>query len=708
VIGNAVSAVVLLETFRHVPKARATFVPALAFGIGALVALLLLLATPPWAGALGVLMIGSAYVFAGAVRALIASRSKLAEVEATLTHVAREAEQRAECIRGLWRMTSIPAGSKEAPLRAMLQIASATLRAGKPMFGTLGHADGDDFVVDVTGWSSAESPGGKSRGRVMPGARMPLAQTLFNTSRIADSRTVCWEDLGSMKGRGMLFEDVGLESFIGAPVTLGNRTYFVCFGSPEAMVEQPFSPDDVAFVEVVASLLAGAAHQATQFEQIQFEIEHDALTGLKNRLQFRQAVREEIFSRRPFAIAFANLDGFRQINEREGHAVGDDVLVAAAAALKAVATGNTVARMSGDEFGILIRDVDCPAEAQAALDRYARAFAAPFHVGSGDGRRVLGVGASFGAARAPADGQSLEDLVRRANVALDLAKTRGASRAILFDRSMSAIVEKTHLRYVELAEAIAAGQLALVYQPTFELATREINGAEALVRWDHPERGRLPPSEFVDFAERNGLMGALSRWVLGRVARDVAGSGVALPADFRIYFNLGAEMLDDVPFVSHLKEVLAADPRLAAHLGVEVTETAAMENVERSMHTLELFQRWGLTIAIDDFGTGHSSLAYLKQLTVDVVKIDRSFVTGLPDDERDAALTDMLLRITDRFGFTTVAEGIETEAQAAWLQEHHCVLGQGFLISQPLEFAELLRRVPRKRAQPASASAQPA
>jgi diguanylate cyclase (GGDEF)-like protein len=639
------------------------------------------------------LMFGSMFVFATAIHALVASRARLAEVEAALSHVAGEAAERAERIRALWQMASAPPGGKEARLSCMLQSAATTIRAGKLMFGGLGHQDGDDLVIDAMSWPVAESAVRGSLGKVQPGARLPVAQTFLSRLLTDANRSFACEDLGALKGRGLLFEGVGWESFIGSALLLGSRTYYVFFGSPAAMIDQPFAEDDVAYVEVVASMLAGVANQEMQFEQIQFDIEHDALTGLKNRLQFRQAVREEIAAQHRFAIAFVNLDGFRHVNEREGQSVGDEVLVAVAAALKGVSAGNAVARMSGDEFGILIRNVDSAQAAQSALGRYAGVFGLPLHVGSGNEHRVLGIGASFGAVRFPQDGHSLEELVRRAAVALDVAKTRGASRAIFFDRSMEALANESHLRYVELAHAIAGDQLALLYQPTFDLATREINGAEALVRWDHPERGRLAPSEFVDFAERNGLMGQLSRWVLDRVARDVAAGGAALRPGFRIYFNLGAQMLDDVPFISHLRDVLNAAPELAAHLGVEVTETAAMENVERSMHTLELFRRWGLTIAIDDFGTGHSSLAYLKQLTVDIVKIDRSFVMGLPDDEPDAALTEMLLRITDRFGFTTLAEGIETEAQAAWLRQHDCRLGQGFLISKPIEFADLLRRV---------------
>jgi EAL domain-containing protein (putative c-di-GMP-specific phosphodiesterase class I) len=212
------------------------------------------------------------------------------------------------------------------------------------------------------------------------------------------------------------------------------------------------------------------------------------------------------------------------------------------------------------------------------------------------------------------------------------------------------------------------------------------------VRWDHPQRGRLAPSEFIDFAERNGLIAPLSSWVLARVARDLASAG-PLPAGFRLYFNVAPQMLDDIPFITAVHDVLKADPVLAAHLGVEVTETAAMQNVERSMNTIALFRSWGLHVAIDDFGTGYSSLSYLKQLEVDMVKIDRSFVSGLPNDERDGEVTEMLLRIIARFGFSTLAEGIETEAQAAWLTEHGCRFGQGYLVAKPDTFVELLDRM---------------
>jgi EAL domain-containing protein (putative c-di-GMP-specific phosphodiesterase class I) len=291
----------------------------------------------------------------------------------------------------------------------------------------------------------------------------------------------------------------------------------------------------------------------------------------------------------------------------------------------------------------LLRGVPTLGAAVATVKRYADRFNVPFHTGDRTGLRMLNMGASIGVARFPDDDAT-------------------------------------------------AGELDLVYQPTFELATRHIMGAEALVRWDHPERGRLLPAEFIEFAERNGLIGVVTQWVFHRVAHDLLRVR-DIPPGFKLYFNVAAQMLDDIPFIADVNETMRANPRLTEVLGIEVTETAAMQNVERSMTTIDLFRKWGISVAIDDFGTGYSSLSYLKRLTVDMIKIDRSFIMGLPADERDGAITEMLLRITDRFGFSTLAEGIETEAQATWLLEHGCQFGQGFLVAKPRPFEELLERL---------------
>jgi len=379
------------------------------------------------------------------------------------------------------------------------------------------------------------------------------------------------------------------------------------------------------------------------------------------------------------------------LNERHGHQFGDDILVEVAAGLEAVERANLVARMSGDEFAVLLRGVESVDSVNTALKPYVELLSRPFHTGDRDGTRMMRISASIGAARFPDDGDSMEELMRRAGAALEVAKGRGGGGIAIFDASMQPILEESYLRSVELSDAIVQDQLVLLYQPTFDLATRKIVGAEALVRWDHPERGRLLPDTFIPLAERTGLIEPLSRWVLDRVVRDLATA--VLPREFRVYFNLAAQMLDNVRFISDLRDTLELNPDLVRYLGIEITESAAMENIERSMHTIDLFRSSGLQVAIDDFGTGYSSLSYLKRLTVDLIKIDRSFVAALPSDERDAALTEMLLRITQRFGFITLAEGIENEAQAAWLLSHGCRLGQGFLLAPPDSFVTLLSRV---------------
>jgi len=617
------------------------------------------------------LVLGGLFVLVAALRTLVLARVRLREVE-------NESFKRAGRIRAVWeiaRFTALPDGDTYDTL---LGIATAAMRPGMPMFGTLSHLVDDDIVIDASEMLSA-------------GASFPRASMLENRL-VTAGRTMAWDDLNRSYGIERLVNADELRSFIGTAVTIGGQTYFLAFASPEPMLIEPFVDDDLAYVDVVASFFASSFTQHHQFERIQFQIEHDALTGLKNRVQFRKAVRDEIRAGRAFTLAFLDLDGFRHLNARYGHQIGDEVLVEVAVALGSVCTGDLIARMSADEYGLLLRNARPPEQTPGELERYADLFTTPFQTGDREGTQLLSIGASIGAARYPLDGSTAEDIMLKADIALKVAKNRGGSCTMIFDAPMGAVLEESDLRVAELSNAISQDQLALVYQPTFDLATREITGAEALVRWDHPERGRLPPSEFIDFAERNGLIPPLTRWVFRRVVRDLSRAPL-LPPGARVYFNVSALMLDDIGFITEINETLRRDAKLVARLGIEVTETAAMENVERSMNTIDLFRSWGLTVAIDDFGTGYSSLSYLKRLRIDVVKIDRSFISGLPDDERDTVVAEMLLEIIKRFGFATLAEGIETEAQATWLLEHGCRYGQGYLVARPASFDVMLERM---------------
>ena len=639
--------------------------------------------------------VGALFVPIAAIRTLLDSRTLLVEIETTLSAVADESARRAGRIRAVWQIAAQTETSQRRT-QEVLDIAMAALRPGKPMMGFLSRLDRENLIIDTVAYGGYESSTAEIEGIIHAGSSFPAVKTM-TTFFLDGDGAKAWDDLGSIASRYFVADNLRLRSFIGKRISVAGQTHFLTFASRETMIDEPFAEDDIAYVDVVASFFASRFQEQRQFERIQFEVEHDGLTGLENRTQFRAAIRDEIRTGKSFALAVVDLDGFRHVNEREGHQVGDEVLVEAARALVAVRPSNLVGRMSGDQFGVLVRGVASLESATLAVDAYAHVFRKAFDTHGRTGEHALAIGASIGAARFPENGTTAEDVLRRADVALGVAKQRGASSTALFDASMEAILETTRLRVVELESAIAGDQLALVYQPTFDLKTRRILGAEALVRWDHPERGRLPPAEFVDFAERNNLIGPLTLWVFRRIACDLT-SRSDWPAGFRAYFNVSAQMLDDVPFITVLDATLRGNPGLNSRLGIEVTETAAMQNVERSMNTIDLFRRWGLTVAIDDFGTGYSSLSYLKQLTVDVIKIDRSFVMGLPDDERDNAIAELLLRIIDRFGFTSLAEGIETEAQLAWLLAHGCRLGQGFLVSRPEAFEVLLDRLGMIRA----------
>jgi diguanylate cyclase (GGDEF)-like protein len=257
------------------------------------------------------------------------------------------------------------------------------------------------------------------------------------------------------------------------------------------MHDLPFAEDDVAYVDVLAACITYEFAEQEQRQRLQFQIEHDGLTGLHNRTQFRLILREYVDAKRPFASAYIDLDRFRTINEMVGNMVADEVLVEIAAALAGVDDRDFVARTSGDGFAIILPGADSIAAANDRLSNYARLFKKPFHTGDLEGTRMLSVAASFGAARYPVDGSSAEELVRAADVALEAAKTRGGDRIVFFDREMTANLEQNFLQSAELSEAIDNDGLVLYYQPTFSLATRAITGAEALVRWNHPTRGHL-------------------------------------------------------------------------------------------------------------------------------------------------------------------------------------------------------------------------
>jgi diguanylate cyclase (GGDEF)-like protein len=375
------------------------------------------------------MLLASLCVLVAAVVTLVVANHRVRHVKSALSKAEGESLKRAGRIRALVEIASVDTGDEW--LTTVLRIATAALRPGKPMFGVFTHLEGEMIVTDgATLTSAAET---RLRETHHPGATFPYRRTIQS---LLTGRTQAWNDLSFLRGSGMLAEELGVRSVIGTPLVIGRHTYFLMFASLEPMSTESFEEDDIAYVDAVAAQFANRLMQQQQFERIKFQIEHDALTGIENRVQFRKRLRDHVRERRPVTVAFIDLDGFSEINDRVGHQIADEVLVEVAAGLTAICPDHSVARLSGDEFGVLLAGMEPLESVAAALKPYAELFAKPFHTGDRTGTRMLSVRASIGVARFPADGATAEEVTRRANVALDLAKARGGSTTLVFDTSM--------------------------------------------------------------------------------------------------------------------------------------------------------------------------------------------------------------------------------------------------------------------------------
>jgi diguanylate cyclase (GGDEF)-like protein len=637
-----------------------------------------------WYAARMLFCASSISVLVCAMRQLLQWRWNLDEAEAALLRSEDASDRRAERIRTLRRLAADCAPADEH-VRAVLETAATTLRAGARTCAVLARVDGGVLRVAEVAWST----GAEAVCAVLfPGAAVPVERTIFASAQ-QTSHTRSWNALGAVNEPGMICYELGWQRMLFAPVQVGRESYVLVFGVLDTVGCEPFGDEDEAYAEVLASFIAQRFSERQQRERLQFQIEHDPLTGLRNRAQFRAALRRATSDARPFVLAFLDLHDFRKINRTFGQMIADEVLVEVAVAIGGTDERDFVARLGGDKFAILLFDVASRDDAMRRLACYLAHFDRPFQSGDRDGTRRIDVAANLGAAWFPHDGANADELMCSADVALDVAKEQCCRAVVLFDREMSGRLERVFLKSAELNEAIDRGGLSLLYQPTFDLTTRRITGAEALVRWNHPVLGVVPPSDFIEFAERNGIIGRLSLWVMQRLVDDLSGLE-HVPDGFRCYFNLATRQIDDITLIDDLEARLRRTPGINRHIGIEITETAAIHNMESAIYALDRFRKLGLTLAIDDFGTGYSSLSYLKRLPVDIIKIDRSFVDDVPHDRKAVALCELLLAAADRFDLTALAEGIESEAQLAWLRDAGCRSGQGFLISRPVPFATMI------------------
>ncbi|MGK5682164.1 putative bifunctional diguanylate cyclase/phosphodiesterase [Actinoplanes sp. URMC 104] len=415
-------------------------------------------------------------------------------------------------------------------------------------------------------------------------------------------------------------------------------------------------------------------------EQLSRQAFTDALTGLSNRALFRDRLHHATARRDAgVTVLLIDLDDFKDVNDNLGHSAGDELLTTLAARLRDnVRPGDTLARLGGDEFAVLIEDLD-GRDPGALADRLLRELRQPMRLGSRDIRCTASIGV---ADSRDLSGPAGEELLRNADLAMYAAKRQGRNAYALFDPGMYAsLVNEAQVR-TEMEAALAGEQFVVHYQPVVDLPTQRVTGVEALVRWQHPERGLLAPQHFIDTAEESGLIVPLGRWVLQESCRQLARWN---QAGLRMNINLSARQFQDAHLVADVRDALATSGVDPACITLELTESMLLQDIDAATETLHALRRLGVRLAIDDFGTGYSSLNYLKRLPVDILKIDRAFITQVATDAEDKALVDAVVSLGQALQLQTVAEGIETDDQWATLRRLGCDYGQGYLFGRPAD-----------------------
>jgi diguanylate cyclase (GGDEF)-like protein len=498
----------------------------------------------------------------------------------------------------------------------------------------------------------------------------------------------------------------GVTSILALPILFEERlaAILALARGAEAGAQPVAGAEDELHVRHLADQIAVAFANALMLERVRFLAYHDPLTRLPNRRRYAELLAQALDRAQRtgalLALIFFDLDDFKRVNDTLGHAVGDQLLKAVAqrvgsrlgaeASVGDLGVGAAVrlARLGGDEFTLLATDLESPAAAEALAARVLAALSEPFLLASHE----IFVSGSVGIALFPSDGDEPSLLMRNADTALNHAKERGKNCSCFFAASMNVqAVERATLER-DLRRGLERGEFMLYFQPIVELAEGTLVGAEALLRWRHPERGLVPPGDFVAVAEETGLIVPLGEWIL----REACGVARTWQRDAHppipVSVNLSVRQFREEKLAETVAAILGEaglDPR---HLGLEITETVLMDAEPRNVATLRSLRELGITIVVDDFGTGYSSLGYLKHFPVDCLKIDRSFVRDVGADGDDAAITRAVIAMGRSLHLRVVAEGVETVEQLAFLRRHDCDAIQGFLVSAPVPAAEFAAR----------------
>ena len=427
---------------------------------------------------------------------------------------------------------------------------------------------------------------------------------------------------------------------------------------------------------------------------------HDMLTSLANRALFRDRLQHALARRRgdqrSMVILFVDLDDFKSINDTLGHACGDELLRETAKRLQAgVRPGDTVARFGGDEFAVLLEDIEHEAAIEI-VERLLNVVRPPLTLDD----REVSVQCSIGVTIAGGTEDDVDILLRDADIAMYAAKHAGGNTYRRFEPEMqAAVADRVELRD-DLRAAIEHGELTLAYQPIFDFHTGEVEGVEALARWEHPSRGAVPPSTFIPIAEDAGLIVALGNWVLGTACGAAAALQQATARRPSISVNLSPGQLYRPELVEDVRAALAKSGLEASDLILEITESVLIDNITPAIERLTALRALGVRIALDDFGSGYSSLSYIRRLPIDQLKIDKRFIDTIDHDDRDSKLTATIIDMARVLNLDTVAEGIERPRQHQQLKQLGCTYAQGFLLARPMSIDQVLQLIDATSARP--------
>jgi diguanylate cyclase (GGDEF)-like protein/PAS domain S-box-containing protein len=477
----------------------------------------------------------------------------------------------------------------------------------------------------------------------------------------------------------------GLRSCWSTPILSHHGAVLGTFAMYSKQVREPGAAE-MRLVEIATRIASIAIERKQAEDRIHFMANHDALTGLPNRALLKDRLSQAVLYAKRYdrwaTVAFIDLDNFKFVNDSLGHTTGDELLkIVAQRMVHCVRATDTVVRLGGDEFVILLFDQPKSADIiSATLQKVRAAIAEPIRVNGHD----LTVTCSIGLANYPNDGMDADALLANADAAMYRAKEIGRDNFQFYTPELNTKVHEKFLLQKELRNAIARSEFVIHYQPQIDLRTGRLFAVEALIRWHHPERGTIPPIKFIPMAEETGLIVPIGDWVLLEACRqNMAWQQMGLPP-INICVNVSARQFREKNWVSRVADALKESGMAAKHLELELTESLIMQDVEQAVATMKELQKLGVQLSVDDFGTGYSSLAALKNFPVARLKIDKSFISDILNNEHDRAVASAVISLGQKLNLRVIAEGVETDDQVAFLRENNCDEMQGYHFCRPV------------------------